>query len=394
MIMRGNFSRRRISRRTFLRYAGAAASIFCLNKALGRSLPDEGKKQENKNGTTTASPPVREAMFYTRLSHGRVECGLCFRKCILHKGERGECRNRENRGGTLYNLVWGKPAAIQIDPVEKEPQYHLFPGTLILCFGTAGCNFHCMFCQNWHLSQRSMEEMEYFYPLRPEEAVAEAKKRRIPTISFTYNEPTSFYEYVYDIACIAKMEGLNILWHSNGAMNQEPLGKLLSYTDAVTVDLKGFRDAFYRKYSQAELKPVLENLKLIKKSGVWLEIVNLVIPTANDDPGDVRRMCEWIHENLGPEVPLHFSRFFPAYRLTRLPPTPMDTLERCYSIAKECGLHYITLGNVPGHRFNSTYCPECGHILIKRIHFEVIENSIDRGKCPHCGHTIPGIWMS
>jgi pyruvate formate lyase activating enzyme len=389
----------KISRRTFLKQTATAGVLFGLeiaqvNTLLGSGKQKVGAEKEEASGVTGATAPVREAMFYSRLSHSRVECGLCFRRCILHEGERGECRNRENRGGTLFSLVWGRPSAIQIDPVEKEPQYHLLPGTLILCFGTAGCNFHCMFCQNWHLSQRSIEEMEYFYPLKPEEAVSEAVMRKIPTVSFTYNEPTSFYEYVYDIAQIAKKTGLHVLWHSNGAMNRQPLLELLRYTDAVTVDLKGFTQSFYRKYSQGELGPVLDNLKLIKEQGVWLEIVNLVIPTANDDPSDVRDMCEWICKELGPDVPLHFSRFFPAYRLRKLHPTPVQTLERCYSTAKECGLHYVSLGNVPGHQFNSTFCPECGALLIKRIHFEVIENRIDGGNCPDCGHPIPGIWKT
>jgi pyruvate formate lyase activating enzyme len=400
-------SKTKVSRRTFLRDSAAVGFLFGLGIIQGNPLFGRGNKQdterrevsdtkqrETSDGSTGASPPVREAMFYTRLSHSRVECGLCFRRCILHHGERGECRNRENRDGTLYNLVWGKPSAINIDPVEKEPQHHLFPGTPILCFGTAGCNFHCSFCQNWHLSQRSIDEMEYFYPLKPEDAVAEALNLRVPTISFTYNEPTSFYEYVYDIARIAKNNGLHILWHSNGALNAEPLKELLLYTDAVTIDLKGFRESIYRRYSQAELEPVLNSLKLIRKHKTWLEIVNLVIPTVNDDPDDVRRMCEWICLNLGSEIPLHFSRFFPAYKLTRLPPTPMDTLERCYTTAKECGLHYVALGNVPGHRFNSTYCPNCGRVLIQRIHFEVIENNIVDGKCPDCGHIIPGLWRA
>jgi pyruvate formate lyase activating enzyme len=335
---------------------------------------------------------MKEAMYYTKLAHARAQCELCFRECIIYEGERGDCRNRENKQGILYSIVYAKPSAIQVDPIEKEPQYHMLPGTNILCFGTAGCNFRCRFCQNWHLSQRSLEEMEYYYLLNPEGVVKLAQERKIPTISFTYNEPTSFYEWVYDISRLAKSSGLNILWHTNGAMKPEPLRELLTYTDAVTVDLKGFREHVYTRYSSAELGPVLNTLQIIRDEGIWLEIVNLMIPTVNDDPDDVRQMCRWIVEELGHEVPLHFSRFFPAYRLTNIHPTPVETLERAYRIARDAGLHYVTVGNVPGHRYNSTFCPSCGSMLIRRTHFHVIENHIHKGRCSSCGHTVPGLW--
>ncbi len=335
---------------------------------------------------------VREAMYYEKLDDQEVQCRLCFRKCLIAEGERGECRNRVNYQGKLYSIVYGKPSAIHIDPIEKEPQYHMLPGTYILCFGTAGCNFRCKFCQNWHLSQQSLEDMGIVYIVTPEDAVDEAVKRGIPTISFTYNEPTVFYEYVYDIAKLAKKKGLNILWHSNGAMNPEPLLELLKYTDAVTIDLKGFTESFYKKASDAELKPVLRSLKIIKEEGIWLEIVNLIIPTYNDNPKDIRRMCEWIRDNLGTEVPIHFNRFVPQYKLTHLPPTPVETLEKAHEIAEEVGLEYVLIGNVPGHEFNSTFCPKCGERLIHRSHFIVLQNDVIDGKCRFCGHTIPGIW--
>jgi pyruvate formate lyase activating enzyme len=372
-----------------------SATIFAMSLAgmlLGPIPSFPAGKKDDSAEFLEALPDLREAMHYEKLPGKEVKCQLCFRKCTIRNGERGECRNRLNLEGTLYNLVYGRPSAIQIDPIEKEPQYHMLPGSLILCFGTAGCNFRCRFCQNWHLSQRGIEEMEYFYAVSPEQAVNEALRLGIPTISFTYNEPTSFYEYMFDIARLAKSRGLNILIHSNGAMNPEPLKELLRYTDAVTIDLKGFTDEFYDELSSAELKPVLRNLRLIKETGVWLEIVNLVIPTWNDHPKDIRRMCEWIKGNLGSEVPLHYSRFFPQYKLTELPPTPIETLERAYEIAKEVGLEYVTIGNVPGHDLNSTFCPGCGRVLLRRIHFQVVENNIRNGACGNCGRTIPGIW--
>lgn len=333
-----------------------------------------------------------EAMFYEKLENNLVQCKICFRGCVLKHGTRSFCRNRENRGGRLYNLVYGKPSAVHIDPIEKEPQLHNLPGTDILCFGTAGCNFRCKFCHNWHLSQRSFEEMEYFYNLTPKDAIKLALAKKIPTLSFTYNEPASFYEYVYDIAVLAKQKDLRILWHSNGSMNPEPLRGLLKYTDAVTIDLKGFTQDFYRNASSAKLEPVLRTLKIIKDEGKWLEVVNLVIPTLNDNLEYIRKMCFWIKENLGKDVPLHFSRFFPSYRLTNLPPTPIKTLEAAYKVAKEQGLEFVTIGNIPGHKYNSTFCPRCSKVIIQRKHFRVLENNIKDGKCKFCGNPIPGIW--
>jgi len=344
-----------------------------------------------KKSSTQTKSSLKEAMFYEKLSQNRVRCLLCFRKCIIPDGKRGFCRNRENRKGVLYTLVYGKPSAVHIDPIEKEPQFHFLPGSKILCIGTAGCNFRCRHCHNWHLSQKSIEEMSVIYDLPPEKIVEIALEKGIPTISFTYNEPTSFYEYVYHTAKLAKKKGLKVIWHSNGALNEAPLRELLKYTDAVTIDLKGFSKKAYEN-SSAELEPVLRTLKIIKEAGVWLEIVNLIIPTINDSEQEIRKMCEWIKENLGTKVPLHFTRFFPAYKLNKLPPTPIQTLEKAYKIAKEVGLEYVMIGNVPGHKYNSTYCPKCGKRLIYRIHFTVLANHIKNGRCKFCGEKIPGRW--
>ena len=335
----------------------------------------------------------RETMFYQKLKDGTVQCGICFRRCIIPESRRGFCRNRENRGGVLYNIVHGRPSAVHIDPVEKEPQFHFLPGSSILCLGTAGCNFRCQQCHNWHLSQRPIEEMEYVYNLAPQEVVEMALKKDIPTVSFTYNEPISFYEYAYDIAKLAKQKGLKVIWHSNGSINPDPLKELLKYTDAVTIDLKGFTDKFYSDVSQAKLQPVLETLKAIRQSGVYLEIVNLVIPTLNDDSEDIRRMCVWIKENLGTDVILHFTRFSPAHKLTALPATPIKKLEEAYQIACQVGLKYVYIGNVPGHTYNSTFCPNCKKRLIHRMHFAVMGNNIEEGKCKYCKIEVPGIWQ-
>jgi len=374
----------RLSRREFLR----RSCIFLLGIGFGQTLFDS----LNRGNVRLNKKSLKEAMFYKKLDNSVAQCGVCFRACMLKNGERSFCRNKINIDGWLYSLVYARPSAVQIDPIEKEPALHMLPGTEILCFGTAGCNFRCKFCQNWHLSQRSIEEMDYIYELSPEEAVDIAIRNKIPTLSFTYNEPTSFYEYIYDIAKIAKRKGLNILFHSNGSMSPEPLKELLKYTDAVTIDLKGFTKEFYQDTSSAKLEPILTTLKIIKAEKVWLEIVNLHIPGLNDNPDDVKRMCLWIKENLGDDVPLHFSRFFPNYKLINIPATPIKSLEKAYKIAKGAGLKYVTIGNVPGHEFNSTFCPNCQKRLIRRIHFQVLENNLKNGACKFCGYQIPGIW--
>lgn len=386
-----------MARRKFLLVAIAAVvlsmatwlwdSIF---KMLGArpglaSLPaDNGKNQK----APVAS--LKEVMFYRKLDKKKVQCTTCFRTCSVPPGGRGFCRVRENIEGKYYSLVYAKPSAVHVDPIEKEPQLHMLPGTEILCFGTVGCNFKCRHCHNWHLSQSSPGDLTT-YDLPPERVVEIALEEKIPTISFTYNEPTAFYEYVYDIAVLARKKGLRILWHSNGAMNPKPLRKLLKYTDAVTIDLKGFTKKAYQN-SSAVLEPVLKTLKTIKQKGKWLEIVNLVVPTVNDDLDDIRRMCEWIEENLGAETPLHFSRFFPNYKLKHLDPTPIRFLESARKTALDAGLHYVTIGNVPGHEYNSTFCPKCGKRLIHRTHFQVHKNNVVDGRCRFCRHEIPGMW--
>ncbi len=379
------FFRARISRRDFLKKTCLFLAGLGLSQTLF-GLFSRGASAKQEPGV------FREAMFYKRLGNNVVQCEVCFRGCIIKEGRRSFCRNKENIGGELYNLAHSRPSAVQIDPIEKEPCLHMLPGTQILCFGTAGCNFRCKFCHNWHLSQRSIEEMYHTYDLSPEDAVRRALKGKVPTLSFTYNEPIAFYEYVYDCARLAKQKGLKVLWHTNGSLNPKPLRELLKYTDAVTVDLKGFTDDFYRNTSGAELQPVLRAMKIIREEGKWLEICHLHIPTLNDNPRDVERMCSWIKDELGKGTPLHFSRFFPAYRLTNLPPTPIEKLEQAYKIAKDVGLEYVTIGNVPGHRFNSTFCPSCKERLIHRSHFSVLGNNIVKGRCRFCGQEIPGIW--
>lgn len=334
---------------------------------------------------------LHEARYYRQLSRNVVQCQMCFRNCIVPEGGWGFCRNKVNIGGCYFTLVYGRPSALQMDPIEKEPAFHMLPGGIIFCTGTASCNFRCKFCQNWHLSQRHFYEMNH-YPTTPEETVKMALDTASNAVSFTYNEPTVFYEHMFDVAKAAKAVGLRTLCHTNGGMNEEPLAALLEYMDAVIVDLKSFSPKFYREVSGAELEPVLRTLQQIYRSGAYLEIVNLIIPTLNDDLDDIRRMCRWVCEKLSNQVPIHFNRFFPAYKLTNLPSTPIETLEAAAAIAEEEGLEYVYVGNCPGHERNSTFCPSCGKAIIRRAHFHPTIPDIEKGRCSFCGHTIPGIW--
>ena len=335
--------------------------------------------------------PLKEAMFYEKLSGNRVQCQICPRRCVIPEGERGFCRNRENQGGTLYSLVYGKPCTVNMTVPEKGPLYHFIPGHKRLALATVSCNLRCKYCQNWQISQMSVEEVSH-YDLSPEEVVDLALREGAKSVSFTYTEPTAFYEYMYDIAKLAKERGLRTSIISNGFINPDPLRELLKVLDAVKIDLKGFSEEFYAEVSSACLEPVLTSLKTVKEAGVHLEIVNLVVPTLNDDPETIRAMCQWIVENLGEDVPLHFNRFFPNYRLTNLPPTPIVTLEMARQIALDVGLKYVYIGNVPGHEADNTYCPKCGKRLIRRAYLAILENNVVGGRCKFCGAEIPGIW--
>jgi len=338
---------------------------------------------------STLSP--KEALFYKKLDGEDVQCLLCPRECVISDGKRGFCRNRENQGGTLYTLVYGRPAVVDIGPIEKAPLYHFIPGHFRLCLTCASCNLRCKHCQNWHLSQKSFEELDH-YSYTPSEIVHQAKKQGLNSVSFTYTEPTVYYEYLYNVSVVAREVGMKTSIVSNGYINREPLLKLLKVLDAVKIDLKGFSEEFYKKVCSATLKPVLESLLTVKKENVWLEIVNLVIPTLNDDPKMIDEMCRWIKENLGVDTPLHFTRFRPDYKLTHLSPTPVSTLESAYEIAKKNGLRYVYIGNVPGHTYNSTYCPSCDRNVISRMHMDVVEMNVVDGKCKFCDAPLQGKW--
>jgi len=320
-----------------------------------------------------------------------VQCNLCPHRCIIADGERGTCRVRENRGGRLYSMVYGNPCAVHVDPIEKKPLYHFLPTAAAFSLATAGCGLRCLYCQNWQISQSTPEETQNT-DLPPQDVVLYAQQQQAPVIAYTYSEPTAFYEYMLDTARQAREAGLRNAVVSAGFINPEPLRELCQTVDAIKIDLKGYDEGFYRDVCGAELGPVLEALRIIYESGVHLEIVNLVVPTLNDSLEQLRALARWIAQDLSPDVPLHFSRFHPQYKLTNLPPTPVETLDRARETAIEEGLRFVYVGNAPDHPGNHTYCPACGEVLIARQGFTVTEYHLEGGACAYCQEPIPGVW--
>jgi len=332
------------------------------------------------------------ARFYETLDNKIVRCNLCPNRCVLSPGQIGLCKARKNVDGKLYSMVYGKIASQHLDPVEKKPLFHFLPGSSIYSIATTGCNLQCKFCQNWQIAQVFPWEVET-KRMTPEEVVEDAIKSGAKAIAFTYNEPTIFYEYMYDIAKLAKQRGLKTAVISAGYINPEPLKELLPYIDAYKIDFKGISNKFYQKMTVAgKVEPVMEAMKIIKESGVWLEIVNLVIPGENDSDEDLRNLILWVRDNLGTDVPLHFSRFHPDYKLLNLPPTPIERLKKARKMAMDLGLKYVYIGNVDDVEGSTTYCPESKEPAIVRRGFFVLENNLDEeGRCKS-GEKIPGIW--
>ncbi len=372
----------KLSRRRFLK-AAACCALFCSLSG----PPSPAFAQRGKKGLLG----LKLSPYFQPLKDGKIQCRLCPRECIVPKGGRGFCGVRENRDGKYYSLVYGNPCAVHVDPVEKKPFYHLFPGSTSFSIATAGCNFRCKFCQNWEISQVTPEDT-FNYDLPPEGVVELAKKAGSRSIAYTYVEPTIFFEYMLDTAKLAKKEGILNVYHSNGFIDPEPLKELCQFLDAANIDLKGFKEDYYGSMTQGRLAPVLRTLKTLKAAKVHLEITNLVVPTQNDDPDTVGKMCSWIKAELGPDTPVHFSRFYPLYKLRNLPPTPVTTLERNRRIGMEAGLEYAYIGNVPGHEGEKTYCPQCKKMVIFRQGYSIGEIHVNKGKCKFCGKPIAGIW--
>jgi len=331
------------------------------------------------------------AEFFKKLEDREIECQLCPRKCAIGDKERGYCGARENIDGEYYTLVYGRPCSINADPIEKKPFFHFLPGTLAFSIATAGCNLNCKFCQNWQISQFRPEQIRSVN-LSPVEVAARAQQYDCRSIAYTYSEPVIFYEYMRDCAAAGADRNLRSVMISAGYIQPEPLEKLIPYLSAVKIDLKSFREKYYEDICNGQLKPVLDTLVSLKKSGIWFEIVYLMVPTLNDDPAEIQDLCGWIKSELGQDVPVHFTRFHPNYLLKELPPTPVESLETAYAIAKKAGLHFPYIGNVYGHEGENTYCPNCRKLLVRRYAFDVTENLLSTDRCSQCGYSIRGIF--
>lgn len=346
---------------------------------------NEKLNQGNAPGTDS-----HEAMFYTAKG-SIVYCQLCPNACILDEGDFSLCRNKINRNGKLYTVAYGNPCTINVDPIEKKPLYHFVPGMRIYSIATGGCNMRCLNCQNWTISQVSAKDLKSFR-MAPEQVVRECIGNKCKAIAFTYSEPISYYEYMYDIAHLAKQNGIRTALISNGYIHAIPLKKLSKYIDCANINLKSFKDSTYKQLNGGKLQPILNTLKQLRDNGVWLEITNLIVPTWTDDLKMIREMCKWLYDNKFDEYPLHFSRFTPMYKLTQLPVTPVSTLDNAVKIALDEGLKYIYVGNVPAHKNENTYCPSCKKMIIERKGYTVLNNHIKGGKCKFCNHSIKGVW--
>lgn len=335
---------------------------------------------------------MKEAMFYDKLN-GDVKCSLCSHRCTISDGKRGICGVRENRDGILYSLVYGKAIAAHVDPVEKKPFFHFRPGSLSYSIATVGCNFRCKHCQNWDISQAPREGGILGEDLEPERIVELAKQSNCESIAYTYTEPTIFFEYAYDTSKLAKKQGIDNLFVTNGFMSEESLKEIKPYLDAANVDLKGFTEKFYRETCGARLEPVLDSLKRMKKLGIWVEVTTLIIPSLNDSLDELRQIAEFIKNELGEETPWHISRFYPQYKLNHLPQTDIEIIHNAREIGLDVGLRYVYAGNLPGDAGENTYCFNCDELLVKRYAFSILENKIVDSKCPVCGAKIAGIGL-
>jgi pyruvate formate lyase activating enzyme len=380
-----------ISKREFLRRCALCSAGIALGTTGFESLAvGEGKSAGSGQIPDELWKWSKEALFYKKSGEG-LECQKCPNGCTLMAGDAGICRSRVNHEGKMYSIAYGNPCAVHVDPIEKKPFFHFLPTTRAFSVAVAGCTFSCLNCQNWEISQFSPKETQN-YDLLPDRTVEECVKSGAESIAYTYSEPTTFYEYAYDTASLAKKKKIRNVWKSNGYINEAPLRRLCNVMDAANIDLKSFDEPIYNKLTLGHLDPVLRSLKVFKEEGVWLEITNLVIPTWTDDLEMIRRMCDWLVSNGLRDCPLHFSRFNPLHKLTQLPVTPVSTLEKAREIALKSGVRYAYIGNVPGHAAENTYCHSCSKMIVERRGYQILSSKLEKGKCRFCGTQIPGVW--
>lgn len=335
---------------------------------------------------------IKEAMLYEKLTDGRVKCLLCAHGCIIHPDRKGICGVRENTGGVLYSLVYGTLVAENIDPIEKKPFFHVFPASRSFSIATVGCNFSCSFCQNHDISQMPRSsQMIAGEDMAPADIVAMAQKSGSKTIAYTYTEPTVYFELAYDTAKIAHRQGLKNVFVTNGFMTPQAIEILAPYLSAANVDLKSFREEFYKKYCGARLQPVLDSLRTLKEKNIWVEITTLLIPSLNDSEEELKDIARFV-AGLGVETPWHISRFHPQYQMRNLPVTSLSSLRKAAQIGKDAGLKYVYSGNVPGDQGENTYCSQCEKLLIERYGFIVVANHLEKNRCPRCQAPLEGIF--
>jgi pyruvate formate lyase activating enzyme len=381
-----NVWEKKLTRREFITKCaaagiGAAASLYIFDRLSGyKAFARIGEKRG-----------MREALYYEKMGDDAVKCVLCPNQCVLSDGQRGFCRAREPVRDKLYTLVYELVCAVHIDPIEKKPLYHVLPGSKSFSVATAGCNSRCKYCQNWTISQKPPEETTNRVLTVPN-LVASARRNDCASIAHTYTEPIVFYEYVLETGKAAKKAGILNMMITGGKINEAPLREICRYVDAANIDFKAFNDKFLREVCAQDLKTILRTIGIMKREGVWIELTNLIVPTLNDNMDDIRLMAEWVRDNVGEDVPLHFSRFWPQYKLRSLYPTPVETLKKARDIARGEGLNYVYIGNVPEIGTESTVCPACGAVVVKRLGYSVLENNVVDGKCKFCGKKIAGIW--
>lgn len=385
-------SKDRINRRDFLKTLGLGACSVYLASSTG-CRPEEALEP-----TPAAGPGSRKGFFrrvpspwFKQVDNETLQCTLCPNECILTDGERAPCRVRENWEGVGHTLTYGNPALVQEDPIERKPFYHVMPGCQVLSISTVGCNLGCKFCEVWDMALVHPEEV-HAYDMPPEEVVAHAQASGVRAISYAFGEPVTFYEYMADVAELAKEAGMLNLIHSAGYIQKKPLLELCKKLDAANIDLKSYDPNFYQEVVGGTLEPVLETLKILQEAGVHIEITNLVIPTLNDDITKISEMCSWIANELGRDIPLHFSRFYPLYKLSALPRTAVSKLEQARAAALDAGLKYVYIAKVVGHDGENTFCPTCGEMIIKRLGFVIDEMHLENGRCKYCDTPIPGRW--